>query len=253
MTFLDPPYNLRVANLVGRGRTRHREFVMGSGEMSPEEFRSFLRETLSVAAKFSRDGAVHYVCMDWRHIEQLISVGREVYSPLLNVAVWVKSNAGQGAFYRSQHELIAIFRAGSAPHLNNIQLGRHGRNRSNVWNYAGVNSFRAGRMDELKAHPTAKPIALVADALKDCTRRGDIVLDTFLGSGTTLMAAERVGRTAYALDLDPAYVDSAIRRWQNFARRDAIHAASGRCFDELAEEPAAHRSSQGHARRRGRQ
>jgi DNA modification methylase len=252
--FLDPPYNLRVANLVGRGRTRHREFVMGSGEMSPEEFRSFLRETLSAAAKFSRDGAVHYVCMDWRHIEQLVGVGREVYSsPLLNVAVWVKSNAGQGAFYRSQHELIAIFRAGSAPHLNNIQLGRHGRNRSNVWNYAGVNTFRAGRMDELKAHPTAKPIALVADALKDCTRRGDIVLDTFVGSGTTLMAAERVGRTAYALDLDPAYVDSAIRRWQSFARRDAIHAASGRCFDELAEEPVAHRCSQGHARRRGRQ
>lgn len=250
--FLDPPYNLRISNLVGRGRTRHREFVAASGEMLPEEFRSFLRESLRAAAKFSRDGAVHYVCMDWRHIEQLIGVGREVYSPLLNLAVWVKSNAGQGTFYRSQHELIAVFRVGSSQHLNNIQLGRHGRNRSNVWTYAGVNSFRAGRMDELRAHPTAKPVALVADALKDCTRRNDIVLDTFVGSGTTIMAAERVGRKAYALELDPAYVDITIRRWQNLTRRDAVHAATGRCFSELEEERAAHACSQRPRSRGGR-
>ena len=150
--------------------------------------------------------------------------------------MWVKSNAGQGSFYRSQHELIGVFRVGEAPHLNNVELGRHGRSRSNVWRYAGVNSFRAGRMDELSVHPTVKPVALVADAMKDCTRRRDIVLDTFCGSGTTLMAAERVGRRAYGLELEPRYVDVAIRRWQAFTRRDAIHLETGCTFDERALE-----------------
>jgi DNA modification methylase len=153
---------------------------------------------------------------------------------MLNLVVWEKTNAGQGSFYRSAHELVGVFRVGDAKHLNNVELGRHGRSRSNVWHYAGVNAFRAGRMDELAVHPTVKPVGMVADALKDCTRRGDIVLDTFAGAGTTTLAAERVGRRAYSLDLEPKYVDVAIRRWQAFTRRDAVHADTGQTFDEVA-------------------
>jgi DNA modification methylase len=182
----------------------------------------------------SRDGAVHFVCMDWRHIGELLEAGGTVYGEILNMAVWVKSNAGQGSFYRSQHEHIGIFRVGDAPHLNNVELGRHGRSRSNVWHYAGVNTFRAGRLDELKSHPTVKPVALVADAIKDCTRRGDIVLDTFCGSGTTILAAERVGRRACTVELEPRFVDVAIKRWQAFSRKDAMHAETGLTFDEVA-------------------
>ena len=234
MAFMDPPYNVAVRDIVGRGRIKHGEFVMGSGELSRGEFVEFLKNTLGKAAAVSRDGAVHFVCMDWRHIGQLLEAGEEVYGATLNLAVWVKSNAGQGSFYRSQHELIAVFRVGDRPSLNNIELGRHGRNRSNVWHYQGANTFRAGRLDDLKAHPTVKPVALVADAMKDCTRRGDIVIDTFCGSGTTILAAERVGRHARAIEIEPRFVDVAIRRWQAFTRRDAIHAESGLTFDELA-------------------
>ena len=176
------------------------------------------------------------VCTDWRHIGELGEAGQQIYSEMLNLAVWVKSNAGQGSFYRSQHELIGVFRVGDAPHLNNVKLGRHGRSRSNVWRYPGVNSFRAGRIDELSAHPTPKPVALAADAMKDCTRRRDIVLDTFRGSGNTLMAAERVGRRAYCLELEPRYVDVTVRRWQAFTRRDAVHVETGGTFDERALE-----------------
>jgi DNA modification methylase len=176
--------------------------------------------------------------MDWRHIAELTEAGRAVYDQFLNLVVWVKSNAGQGSFYRSQHELIGVFRVGPAPHLNNVELGRHGRSRSNIWQYPGVNSFRAGRLDELKAHPTVKPVALVADALKDCTRRDENVIDTFCGSGTTILAAERVGRRAFTMELEPRYVDVAIRRWQEFSRRDAVHAETGKTFDELAKDVA---------------
>jgi DNA modification methylase len=172
--------------------------------------------------------------MDWRHIGELLVAAKGVYGAVLNLVVWAKTNSGQGSFYRSAHELIGVFRVGKTAHLNNIELGRHGRSRSNVWHYAGVNSFRAGRMDELRAHPTAKPVALVADAIKDCTRRGDVVLDTFCGSGTTIMAAERVGRRARALEIEPRFVDVTIRRWQAFTRRDAIHVPSGRSFDGIA-------------------
>jgi DNA modification methylase len=236
MALLDPPYNVRVRSVVGRGRTKHREFVMASGEMVAEEYVEFLSETLGTAATHSRAGALHYVCTDWRHQRELIDAGGQIYGAQVNLVVWVKSNAGQGSFYRSQHELIGVFRVGEEPHLNNVELGRHGRSRSNVWRYAGVNSFRAGRMDELRAHPTAKPVALVADAIKDCTRRREIVLDTFCGSGTTLMAAERVGRRAYCLEIDPCYVDVTIRRWQAFTRRDAVHTETGSTFDERAAE-----------------
>jgi DNA modification methylase len=253
MAFLDPPYNVRVKRVVGRGRIRHGEFAMASGEMSSNEFTAFLEATLGNAARVSRDGAVHYVCMDWRHVAELIEAGRAVYSEMLNLAVWIKSNAGQGSFLRSQHELVGIFRVGEVNHLNNVELGRHGRSRTNVWHYAGVNTFRAGRLDELAAHPTVKPVAMIADALKDCTRRGDIVLDTFAGAGTTILAAERVGRRAYALELEPKYVDVAIRRWQAFARRDAVHADTGQTFEDVAADrnDAQSTPKSARARRRG--
>lgn len=234
MAFLDPPYNVAIKSIVGRGRTKHAEFAMASGEMSEEDFIAFLEAGLGTAAAWSRPGAVHFVCMDWRHLGELLAAGRSVYGATLNLVVWAKTNAGQGSFYRSQHELIGVFRVGEAPHLNNIELGRHGRSRSNVWHYAGVNGFRAGRMDELGSHPTVKPVALVADTIKDCTRRGDVVLDTFAGAGTTLLAAERVGRRAYAVELEPRYVDVTIRRWQAFTKRDAIRADDHLTFDEVA-------------------
>ena len=234
MAFLDPPYNVRVRDIGGRGQVKHQEFAMASGEMSRRDFTCFLTETLTLAASVSIDGAVHFVCMDWRHIGELVEAGRAAYGAMLNLIVWVKSNAGQGTFYRSQHELIGAFRVGNAPHLNTIELGRHGRSRSNVWKYAGANTFRAGRMDDLRAHPTVKPVAMVADAIKDCTQRNQIVLDTFSGAGTTLLAAERVGRQARALEIDPRYVDVAIRRWQAFTGRDAIHSETGQTFDEMA-------------------
>jgi DNA modification methylase len=238
MAFLDPPYNVRVRDIVGRGSIRHEEFAMASGEMSRDDFIEFLKGALAAAASVSRNGAVHFVCMDWRHIGELFDAGSTVYGETLNLAVWVKSNAGQGSFYRSQHELVGVFRVGDSAHLNNIELGRHGRNRTNVWQYAGVNTFRAGRMDDLKSHPTVKPIGLVCDTIKDCTGRGDIVLDTFCGSGTTILAAERVGRRAYALEIEPRFVDVAIRRWQAFTRKDAIHVPSGHCFDALVANTA---------------
>ena len=236
MAFLDPPYNVKIRSVVGRGRTKHREFAMASGEMSRQEYVEFLIETLGNAATIPARGPSIMSAWIGDTCASCSRPAQQTYGEMLNLVVWVKSNAGQGSFYRSQHELIGVFRVGEAPHLNNIELGRHGRSRSNVWRYAGVNSFRAGRMDELRAHPTVKPVALVADAMKDCTRRRDIVLDTFCGSGTTLMAAERVGRRAYAMELEPRYVDVAIRRWQAFTRRDAVHMETGSTFDERALE-----------------
>ena len=234
MAFLDPPYNVRVRDIVGRGQIKHAEFAMASGELSRTSFVEFLQQSLAAAAAVSRDGAIHFVCMDWKHLGELLEASGATYGAMINLVVWAKTNAGQGSFYRSAHELIGVFRAGTAAHLNNVELGRHGRSRSNVWNYAGVNTFRAGRLDDLKCHPTVKPVALVADAVKDCTGRGAIVLDTFCGSGTTILAAERVGRRAYTLEIEPRFVDLAIRRWQAFSRKDAIHVDSGLSFDELA-------------------
>jgi DNA modification methylase len=236
MAFLDPPYNVRVRDIVGRGQIKHAEFAMASGELSRASFVEFLKQSLAAVAAVSRDGAVHFVCMDWRHLGELLEAGNAIYHEMLNLAVWAKTNAGQGSFYRSAHELVGVFRVGEAAHLNNIELGRHGRSRTNVWHYAGVNTFRAGRLDELQCHPTVKPVALVTDAIRDCTRRSDVVLDTFCGSGTTILAAERVGRRAYTIEIEPRFVDVAIRRWQAFSRRDAIHAGSGLSFDELASQ-----------------
>lgn len=234
MVITDTPYNLPITRVQGRGRTKHGDFAQASGEMSPAEFTRFLGIVLSLAAKRSVNGAIHFVFMDWRHLGELLAAGSTVYSELKNVVVWVKTNAGQGSFYRSQHELIFVFKKGDGPHINNFKLGQHGRNRSNVWTYAGVNTFRAGRMDDLGVHPTVKPVALVADAMRDCSRRGDIVLDLFMGSGTTIMAAERVGRRGYGLEIDPLYVDVAVRRWQAYTGRDAVLNGTGETFEEVA-------------------
>ena len=236
MAFLDPPYNVKVRSVTGRGRTKHREFAMASGEMSRHDTsNSSARPSATRQLILAREPSTMSVSTG-DTLASCVTLAEQTYGEMLNLVVWVKPNAGQGSFYRSQHELIAVFRVGDAPHRNNIELGRHGRSRSNVWHYAGVNSFRAGRMDELRAHPTVKPIALVADAMKDCTRRKDIVVDTFCGSGTTVLAAERVGRRAYCLELEPRYVDVAIRRWQAFTRRDAIHSETGCTFNERASE-----------------
>jgi len=231
--FCDPPFNVRVSTIGGRGRVRHREFTFASGEMSIRQFRKFLTETLGNGIRVSADGAIHFVFMDWRHIADLIAVGHELYDAMLNLVVWNKTNAGQGSFYRSQHELIGVFRVGSHPHKNNVELGRFGRNRSNVWTYAGVNTFGRGRAEALAAHPTVKPVALVADALLDCTVRGDVVLDQFLGSGTLFLAAEKVGRVGYGIEYEPTYVDVAIARWQKQTKLEATLVDDGRTFEEV--------------------
>jgi DNA modification methylase len=242
MVFTDPPYNVRIeGHASGLGTIHHRPFPMASGEMDKAEFTDFLGRALRNLAAFSGDGSLHYVCMDWRHLDELLAAGRQAYGELKNLCVWVKDNAGMGSLYRSQHELIFVFKHGRNRHRNNVQLGQFGRSRSNVWEYRGANSFaRCSEEGNLLAlHPTVKPAALVADAILDCSARGDIVLDAFLGSGTTVIAAERTGRRCCALELDPGYVDTAIRRWQAFTGDKARHAATGRDFDGLAREAEA--------------
>jgi 16S rRNA G966 N2-methylase RsmD len=242
MVFTDPPYNVPIDGHASRlGAIHHRSFPMASGEMKPTEFTAFLRQVFRNLAAFSADGSIHFSCMDWRHLEELLAAGCDVYSELKNLCVWVKANGGMGSLYRSQHELVFVFKHGCNEHRNNVQLGRFGRNRSNVWHYPGVNSFaRCGEEGNLLAlHPTVKPVAMVADAILDCSARGDIVLDAFLGSGTTLIAAERTGRRCYGLELDAAYVDTIIRRWQAQTGGSACHAVTGRRFDDLAREAEA--------------
>lgn len=220
VAFLDPPYNVAIGGHAVSAGT-HREFAMASGEMSSAQFEAFLSDTLGTCAKVSRDGAVHFVCMDWRHLDELSAVGKQVYDCLLNVCVWNKSNAGMGSLYRSKHEMIYVFKVGTAPHLNAVELGKHGRNRTNVWDYASVNSLAGSRRDDLALHPTVKPTALVADAIQDVSKRGDLVLDVFLGSGTSLIAAERVGRRFRGIDIDPLYVGLAIHRWEDMTGQRA--------------------------------
>lgn len=234
MAFLDPPYNVRVQGHVGgRGRIKHREFKCASGEMSTKEYVKFLQQTLGHCARHIIDGGISYVCMDWRHTRELLAAGAKVYDELKNICVWAKTTPGQGTFYRSQHEFVFVYKQGKAPHLNTFELGQHGRTRSNVWTYPGANAFRAGRIDELKLHPTVKPVALIIDAMKDCSRRSSVVLDAFAGSGTTIIAAEQVGRRAFCIEIDPLYVDVAIRRWQRFTGKDAILESTEKPFDEI--------------------
>lgn len=221
--FTDPPYNVPISGHVcGNGSIKHKEFVMGSGEMSDEQFHNFLKSVCTHMRDFSHDGSLHYVCMDWRHIFDLLAVGKTTYHDLNNICVWNKNNGGMGTMYRSKHELVAVFKHGTNPHTNNIQLGAHGNYRTNVWDYAGVNSF-GNLQSDLVLHPTVKPVSMVADAIKDCTRRGEIVLDPFAGSGSTLIASETAGRKARCIELDPQYVDVIIRRFQDMTGETIFH------------------------------
>jgi DNA modification methylase len=233
LVFTDPPYNVRISGHVGGlGAIQHREFAMASGEMSPAEFTAFLQSAFSHLATFSTDGSIHFQCMDWRHVGEILAAGAAAYTDLKNICVWAKNNGGMGSLYRSQHEFVFVFKSGTAPHINNVELGKYGRYRTNVWNYAGVNSFGEDR-DDLSLHPTVKPVAMVADAIRDCSHRKGIVLDAFVGSGTTLIAAERTGRRGYGIEIDPAYCDVTIRRLRAVCGLDAVLKATGQRFAEV--------------------
>ncbi|RZU42410.1 site-specific DNA-methyltransferase [Edaphobacter modestus] len=234
LVIADPPYNVVIdGHATGNGSVHHREFAMASGEMSSTEFTEFLRKAMLAARDHSVAGSLAYYFMDWRHMTEILSAGRQVYTELLNLCVWAKSNGGMGSFYRSAHELVFLFKNGTGSHRNNIQLGKFGRYRTNVWNYPGANAFSRSDSEGnlLALHPTPKPVALIEDAIKDCTARGDVVLDPFLGSGTAVIAAERAGRRCYGLELDPLYVDIIIRRWQRQTKLDAVHVETGELFD----------------------
>lgn len=239
LVFTDPPYNVKIdGNVCGLGSIKHREFAFASGEMSEDQFTQFLTKALGNAAASMRDGAIAYVCMDWRHMGEMLEAGRSAFSELKNLVVWNKTNGGMGSFYRSKHELIFVFKHGTAPHINSFGLGDTGRYRTNVWDYAGISSIGANRSDELAMHPTVKPVALVADAIRDCSRRGEIVLDVFAGSGSTLIAAHKTGRRARLIEFDPLYCDTIVRRWQTFTGKQGRHVASAKSFEELEEAQA---------------
>lgn len=248
----DPPFNVQVNGHVGgRGRRKHAEFANASGEMTAREYREFLVGSVEKMIESARDGALIYIFIDWRHVEVVCDVGRSLGLELINICVWSKTTPGQGTFYRSAHELIVVFQKPGEALQNNIALGRYGRSRTNVWTFAAPNKFKAAN-DPLAGHPTPKPVAMIAEAIKDASKRGGVVLDSFLGSGTTILAAEKVGRIGYGVECDPTYCDLAITRWQAFAGRDAILAATGQTFDEIAAEPrklSADRSESSAARR----
>jgi DNA modification methylase len=234
MVFTDPPYNVPIEGHVsGLGKVQHREFAMASGEMSVAEFTGFLRIVFQNLAVASSNGSIHFVAMDWRHMAEVLAAGQGTYSELKNLCVWAKTNGGMGSLYRSQHELIFVFKAGTGAHTNNVELGKHGRYRTNVWTYAGANTFSATRDDDLAMHPTVKPVAMVADAILDCSKRKGIVLDAFAGSGTSLVAAHRTGRRGYGIELDPLYCDVILRRLANLTGLEALHVETGRTFAEL--------------------
>ena len=238
VVFSDPPYNVPIIGHVGGlGAIQHREFAMASGEMSPAEFTAFLQSVFGHLATYSVDGAIHFQCMDWRHVPEILTAGTAAYSELKNICVWAKNNGGMGSLYRSQHEFVFVFKSGAASHINNVELGKHGRYRTNVWNYAGVNSFGGDRAD-LNLHPTVKPVAMVADAIRDCSNRKGIVLDAFVGSGTTLIAAEKTGRRGYGVEIDPQYCDVTIRRLRAVCGLDAVLEATGQRFGEVEAERA---------------
>lgn len=239
MVFADPPYNVPIDGHVGNsGKTKHREFAMASGEMTKVEFEAFLTTSLKNLAAASVEGSIHFICMDWRHLDEMLVAGRQAFTELKNLIVWVKDNGGMGTFYRSRHELIFAFKNGMAPHINTFELGQHGRYRTNAWQYRGVNTLKAGRMDELGLHPTVKPVQMIADAIKDVSGRGDIVLDLFGGSGSTLIAAHKTGRHARLGEIDPIYCDRLIRRWEIFAKDDAELIACGVGSNAVMKEAA---------------
>ncbi len=236
LVFTDPPYNVVIdGNVCGLGAVRHREFAFASGEMSDAQFTAFLKTTLGNAASVMRDGAIAFVCMDWRHMGQLLVAGNEAFTELKNLVIWNKTNGGMGTFYRSKHELIFVFKSGTAEHTNTFGLGGTGRYRTNVWDYAGISSLGVNRADELAMHPTVKPVALIADAIRDCSKRGEIVLDCFGGSGSTLIAAEKTGRRARLIEYDEVYCDTIIRRWELLTGKRACRAADQLLFEDLTE------------------
>jgi DNA modification methylase len=235
--FTDPPYNVRVnGHVSGKGAKKHREFPMASGELGQDAFQQLLEDAFGLMVSHSAGGATFYACMDWRHLLEIVGAIRARECELMNLCVWVKTNGGMGSLYRSRHELVFVFGKREATRVNNVQLGKHGRNRTNVWNYPGMNSFaRRGRTRGLDLHPTVKPITMVSDAILDVTQRGDIVLDPFCGSGTTILAAERTGRRGYAIELDPGHVDTAVGRWERMTKQSAVH-ATGKTFAEMRAE-----------------
>ena len=237
--FSDPPYNCKIAGFVsGLGKHKHTDFAMAVGEMSDDAFHAFLRSYLQLCKRHLSPGAVVYACMDWRQIDRLLGAGTAAGLKRINMAVWNKGSGGMGPLYRSAYELVAVFCNGPTPAINNVELGRHGRDRTNVWTVAGANRIGSSAAKALADHPTPKPVELVADALLDVTRRGGMILDPFMGSGTTIIAAERTGRKARGIELDPRYVDVAVRRWKAFNSGHAVHAVTGRTFAQTAVERA---------------
>ena len=236
LVFTDPPYNVAIdGNVCGLGAVKHREFAFASGEMSETQFTEFLTVTLGNAAAMMRDGAIAFMCMDWRHMGELLAAGKASFTELKNLVVWNKTNGGMGAFYRSKHELIFVYKQGTAAHTHSFGLGETGRYRTNVWDYAGISSIGANRSEELAMHPTVKPVALIADAIRDCSRRGEIILDCFGGSGSTLIAAEKTGRCARLIEYDPLYCDTIIRRWERLTGKRATLAVTHETFETLAD------------------
>jgi hypothetical protein len=234
VVFTDPPYNVPIDGHVGGlGKIKHREFAMAIGEMSPDQFTHFLTTVFVLLARHSCRGSIHFICMDWRHLCEILAAGHEVYSDFKNLCVWNKDNAGMGSLYRSKHELVLVFQNGSGRFQNNVSLGATGRYRTNVWDYPGINTLRNGRMDELAMHPTVKPLALVADAIRDCSRRNDLILDPFAGSGSTILAAHRTGRLAAAMEIDPAYIDVTIQRWESVTSTSATLLGSSQTFAQV--------------------
>jgi DNA modification methylase len=238
MIFTDPPWNIPIeGNVSGLGAVKHQNFAMGCGEMTGAQFTQFLRTSLGHAANHSTDGSIHYVCMHWSKMAELLAATAEHYSEMKNLCVWSKSNAGMGSLYRSRHELVFVFKRGTAPHINNVELGRFGRNRTNVWEYPGQNVLNGTAKSKLSLHPTAKPVALVADAIRDCSNRNGIILDPFGGAGTTLIAAEKTGRKARLIELDPRYVDATIERWINLTGKTPINADTGAAYPRVGSRP----------------
>jgi DNA modification methylase len=232
LLFTDPPYNIAVSSIVS---TRHREFAHGSGEMSESEFGRFLAEVLAVARHVMLDGAIAFMFMDWRQLEILLRVGRENGLELLNLITWVKANAGMGSFYRSQHELVVMFKK-PGDHKNRIQLGANGRNRANVWFAPGAGTTGSEAREMLREHPTSKPVQMLADAIIDVTDPDDIILDSFGGSGSTLIAAEQTGRKARLVEIDEIYCDVIVRRWMRMTGEAAVLERTGQTFSEVAAE-----------------
>lgn len=233
MVFTDPPYNVKINSIVNFGQTHHDEFVMASGEMSEQEFIDFLTSVFSNLVTASKDGSIHYVCMDWKHIYEIVSAARTNYAEIKQLCVWNKGIGGMGTFYRNQHELIFVLKNGTAKHTNNFELGQFGRNRTNVWDYPGMSTGTSENIELRKLHPTVKPLRLVVDAILDCSNHGEIILDLFGGSGTTLIACEETNRKCFMMELDPKYCDVIIRRWQTMTNQTAVLEASGKSFSEI--------------------